>query len=119
VLTQVKSATHNRFSVAQYVPRPSREVQMHGSGPFLNSRESSYTVTRRTTPFGVLRMVGPLPCEYPPHPPPRRPRNAASTMRLVHISLMSPVTPLNIQLWIGGHHVLHWGHGGDTNLVRR
>ena len=45
MLTQVKSATHNRFSVAQYVPRPSREVQMHGSGPFLNSRESSYTVT--------------------------------------------------------------------------
>jgi predicted restriction endonuclease len=23
---------------------------------------------------------------------------------------------LNIHLWIDAHHVLHWGHGGETNL---
>ena len=23
---------------------------------------------------------------------------------------------LNLHLRIDGHHVLHWGHGGDTNL---
>jgi hypothetical protein len=82
----------------------------------LRTHESPHTLlTRWTAPFGVSERSAPLGATLHPHCAFSL-AYAASSVRIAAPKPDLTVTPSQQTFGRDGHHLVHWGRGGDTNL---